>query len=131
MQTTITNGIKTIRVNDDLTYPIALISADEIIFSGGYSSNSNSYLYDIHKYSNTTAASAWWTMTPSRYDEGFSYMFYGSNGKCLNCKNFGTEYSSHEKYYGLRPVINLRSDILVSGGNGTFNTPYTVKLPNE
>lgn len=27
---------------------------------------------------------------------------------------------------GLRPVINLRSDVTFSGGNGSLDNPYTV-----
>ena len=28
--------------------------------------------------------------------------------------------------FGLRPVINLRSDVTFSGGNGTLDNPYVV-----
>ena len=32
----------------------------------------------------------------------------------------------HENYRSLRPVINLRSDVSFSGGNGTQSNPYMV-----
>ena len=48
-------------------------------------------------------------------------MFYvDSNGKI----NSGGTSSS----YGVRPVINLRSDITFSKGDGTKDNPYVVKI---
>ena len=33
-------------------------------------------------------------------------------------------------YYGLRPVINLKSDVKITGGTGTANDPFVVDTNN-
>ena len=40
--------------------------------------------------------------------------------------NLGTNWVT--TWLGVRPVVNLSSDILISGGTGTANNPYVVTL---
>ena len=96
--------------NEALIYPIALISADEVAFAGGVygSSNSSYYLY-INVY--------YWTMTPSSYT-GNAYTFtVGLNGALLAPYVAST--------HGVRPVINIRSDVSLTG-SGTTSDPFKV-----
>ena len=100
--------------NHALTYPIGLITADEVILAGGFggSSNSSYYLYNNAYY---------WTMSPSFFDAVLSYarmFFVYSDG------GLGDDRVSDT--YGVRPVINLSADITISSGNGTSETPYIV-----
>lgn len=37
----------------------------------------------------------------------------------------GMIYTNTSAIHGLRPVINLKSDVTFSSGNGTQNSPYT------
>ena len=39
-----------------------------------------------------------------------------------------TEY---DKELYVRPVINLKSNILIKSGNGTIDIPYEIELPEE
>lgn len=99
--------------NKALSYPIGLISADEVAYAGGVynTSNSSYYLY---------ISGAYWTMSPSSYGGGASVFFVSSYG------SLGYAYVTSG--YGVRPVINLRGDLFVTG-TGTSIDPYEVSLP--
>lgn len=102
---------------------IGLLTADEINYAGlSYrqitttSSNTSkiadktNYLY----YSRT-----WYSMTPHRSNSTSSYMLYVSSGRMSNNDVTGSQY--------IRPVINLKSDIQITGGDGTETNPYVVE----
>ena len=99
--------------NKALQYPIGLITADEVSFAGGvYGTNNQSYyLY---------TGQAYWTKSPNRFSSSDSRarVFYVASDGQLNSTNVGSTR-------GVRPVINLKADILLSG-SGTSNDPYTV-----
>ncbi len=98
--------------NKSLANPIGLITADEIIYAGGYfaSENQDYYLYTNQKY---------WTMSPHSlyYQNALVFVIY-SNGQISNCNNIN-------ELLGMRPVINLHSDIELTG-TGTMSDPYVV-----
>lgn len=100
--------------NGALTYPVGLITLDEMYFAGGNSNNNSSYyLYTNQDY---------WTGSPFRFSVVDSY-----SDACLFkiSKNgrFDIEIGSYT--LGLRPVINLSKDAKLSG-NGLFDNPYVV-----
>ena len=103
--------------NKKLEKPIGLITADEVSYAGGlYNTKNEKYYLRTGQY--------YWTMTPSRF---YSYQ--------ANAREFGIypagELSNHwvnNNNLGIRAVINLKSDVLLAGGNGTMDDPYTVKL---
>ena len=125
-QTSITNGKTTIKVNKDLKYPIALLTVDELVMAGAYKDKINDYYYLEY----TTGSFFWWTMTPIQINTNplaFMYISYynkslGGNGVTSNDWTNGQ--------HSIRPVINLRNDILVDTGDGTEESPYTIKLPS-
>ena len=97
--------------NKALTYPIGLITADEVAYAGGVvgSSNSSYYLYTNQYY---------WTMSPSYFNGSYAYVFrVHSSGNLFN-------YYVNSAY-GVRPAINLRDDTKFTG-SGTSTDPYTV-----
>ena len=97
--------------NKALTYPIGLITADEVAYAGGVynSNNRNFYLYTNSNY---------WTLTPDRFIGLTRSVFIVNNEGMLN-------YGNLNNSYGVRPVINLNDDITLSG-SGTATDPYTV-----
>ncbi len=99
--------------NGALTYPIGLISYDEVALAGGYGSNYNYYLYSSSNY---------WTSSP----EIFWASYGGADGTqvCDGNANCGTSIGNSE---GVRPVFNLKADIL-SQGSGTAEDPYRLSL---
>ena len=100
--------------NKALTYPIGLITADEVAYAGGVygQTNESYYLYTNSNY---------WTMSPS------SFYSLSSRAVVFNVNSNG---SLNDWYaggtIGVRPVINLRADTQFSEGNGTSTNPYVV-----
>ncbi len=101
--------------NEDIySLSVGAITADEVIFAGGEQGNNTSYyLYTNQSY---------WTMSPSYWHGGNAWMFYiDMNG---NLSRTGVVNAT----FGLRPVINLRSDVTFNiGSDGTQNNPYIVQ----
>ena len=101
--------------NKAATYPVGLITIDELMYAGmvnGYM-NRLTYLYQNSNY---------WTMSP--------YLFYDliSTSNVFFVDSDGDVKASYVKLsIGLRPVINLQSDVTISGGVGTSDDPYIVK----
>lgn len=104
--------------NKVLTYPVGLITMDEVMLAGGYSSNNTSYYL--------STGNAFWTMTPSANTGLFAasasnIMLIDANGKIDNSTDGSTSS-------GVRPVINLKSDVYYGAGNGTADSPYSLKV---
>ena len=112
--------------NKALSYPVGLITADEVMLSGtgggifdGYQNylptNSNSYLIIGNHF---------WTMTPCG-----GYNPFGDTGWYSFAFSVGASGRIDDTHSGnesaLRPVINLRSDVTING-SGTKIDPYTV-----
>ena len=98
--------------NKALQYPIGLITADEVAFAGGVygKTNESYYLY---------TGQAYWTMSPYWYSSGHANVFLVWSAGNLNNAIVNSVRS-------VRPVINLRSDVTISGGDGTSSNPYTI-----
>ena len=101
--------------NKALTYPIGLITADEVAYAGGvYGTNNTSYyLY---------TGQAYWTMSPYLFNGSSSraYVFYVfSSGRLLNTWSVNTAA-------GVRPVINLKANNTITG-SGTISNPYVIE----
>ena len=97
--------------NRSLTYPIGLISMDEAWYAGGYQNNNSSYYLHTGQY--------FWTMSPSYFSSGgVAYVFYVYSD--------GNLYDGRvDMSFGVRPVINLRADVQVTG-SGTTSDPFKV-----
>ena len=99
--------------NGALTYPIGLISADEAMFAGipiWNNSSPSNYLCSEEYY---------WTMSPSFFEGISAYVF-----------NIDSSGSLVDNYYvnrthRVRPVINLRADVSLTG-SGTTSDPFKV-----
>ncbi len=102
-----------------------LITADEIMLSGF----SGGFLSGNYNFSKTSTNSylcigyAFWTMTPLGYYSPFKA---GNNKGALLyfVSKIGGEHYAN-MLFGLRPVINIRSDVTITG-SGTKNDPYLV-----
>ncbi|MCM1053017.1 MAG: hypothetical protein NC483_03500 [Ruminococcus sp.] len=97
--------------NGALTYPVGLITVDEVNYAGlayGISAKNN-YLYTSLDY---------WTMSPSNFTENGKTSMFRVTGDY-----FGNVWGLYK--YGIRPVINIRSDIKLTG-LGTIDNPYKV-----
>ena len=96
--------------NGALTYPIGLLTADEIRLVGGY--DNLHYLSD-NQY--------WWTMSP--------YYFFGSNGRSFRVNSSGvlnTQYIHTASPNVVRPSVSLVKGTRISDGDGTANNPFVI-----
>ena len=110
--------------NGKLTYPIALMTADEVSFAGGlYGNNAQTWYYYNSVKGSSTGSTWWWLLSP--------FIWSGSSARV-----FFVRGSSHPGYwsnsgvndpYGVRPAISLKSCTLYSTGNGSASDPYTIK----
>ncbi len=110
--------------NKTLTYPIGLITADEVmlsgssggVFDGSYNyqkPTSNSYI---------TTGNNFWTMTPAGGYNPFGDANWYANVFRVHPSGY-IDDNRADNTFGLRSVINIRSDITVSG-DGTMEKPY-------
>ena len=109
--------------NGKLTYPIALMTADEISFAGGliYISAPTWYYYNSANGS-STGSTYWWLMTPGRWNGSYAFVF-GVLGSNLPG---GLDDYYVDSVYGIRPVISIKGDNLWKSGDGTASSPYEI-----
>lgn len=99
--------------NGALTYPIALLTADEIVYAGAVNSKSNSSYY-------LNNGDWWWTMSPFYFLGSYAHAFHvNASGDLI--------YNSSINYeYGIRPSISLKQGTKVESGEGTMENPYVI-----
>lgn len=100
--------------NGALTYPIALLTADEIAYAGAIngSDNISYYLYN---------QDYWWSLSARAFDGVYSGVFY--------------VYSTGDLFYnglvnapnGVRPAISLKAGTTAISGDGTASNPYVIE----
>ena len=100
--------------NGALTYPVGLITADEMAYAGGVhgSSNANSsfYLYTGQYF---------WALSPSHFDS--------SNAREFDLLSTGGLNSYYVyRSYGVRPSVSLQPGIGMTGGSGTAADPFVI-----
>ena len=107
--------------NKALTYPIGLVTADEVSFAGGVflsrnASNSSNYSYYLYNYT------YYWTMSPFNYYSYACVFIMNTDGALSSSIVFSTSH-------GIRPVINIRSNVELTG-TGSQNNPFKVVVAN-
>ena len=110
--------------NGALTYPIGLITADEVAYAGGVWNTNNSSYYIAQNAS--SGASYWWTMSPYYWNSNVADGFYVGGSSSTGTLSFNYVYRT----YGVRPVISLKACVEYESGDGTSTSPYKVKLTN-
>ena len=97
--------------NSALTYPIGLITIDEVEMAGNNWSKSNTSYY-LH------TGAYYWAGSPYGFDVGYSFEFIVYDG--------GSLYIGRVRdHYGVRGVVSLSSESKLLG-SGTYNDVYTV-----
>jgi len=95
--------------NGDLTYPIGLLTADEILMAG---SGATFYL--------ATPNGFYWSLSPCK--------FYSNSG----ASSFVVEsYSLYDfdldvSMFGVRPSISLKNNATITDGDGSFSKPFVI-----
>ena len=104
--------INNIEVNGALTYPIGLITADEVAYAGGvYAQTNASYYLYIGNY--------FWTISPSNTSDS-AHMFYVIASGDLDNRSGGVTAD-----FAVRPVISI-SGTALNSGTGTKTDPFKI-----
>ena len=110
--------------NGKLTYPIALMTADEVSFAGGlWATNAPTWYYYNSANRSSTGSTYWWLLSPDNWNGSHADVFSvgGSSDPGY------LYYNYVNSTYGVRPAISLKSCVKTSGGDGSANAPYTIK----
>ena len=110
-----------------LTYPIGLMTADEITYAGGYRyyNNASAWYYLNNSGLSIIESTYWWLLSPYIWDgngstadfivDVLNFPGYLSNRPCAN--NSGA----------VRPVISLKGNLIWKSGDGSSSSPYEVE----
>ena len=110
--------------NGKLTYPIALMTADEVSFAGGvYATNAPTWYYYNSEKGSSTGSAWWWLLSPFNWNGSYAYVFFVRDSSGPG--RWGSYYVN--AVGGVRPVISLKSCVKTSGGDGTASSPYTIE----
>ena len=121
-----------------LTYPIGLMTADEVVYAGantmnswgGSSSTANVWYYLNSTEGSITGSTNWWTITPSISAKVSStnnsiYAAYVDNAS-LYVPDVYLGSSPLNNLKAVRPVISIKQCALWSSGSGSYISPYEV-----
>ena len=112
-----------------LTYPIGLMTADEVAYAGGkaYTNLTSPYAW---YYLNSTGGSitggtgsAWWSLSPFEWYKSE----YGTFGWTVNYYPGRLAHAEDDSSYGVRPAISLKTCTLWKSGNGSPENPYEIE----
>ena len=121
--------------NGLLLKPIATVTADELVFAGGAIqinlTSPYAWYYVNDSGESITGTTRWRTLTPNTYYEAYSkatslYVFTNTNPGWIDACWLSGSCFSDEPSLGVRPVISLKEDALITGGDGRVSSPYTV-----
>ena len=127
--TNISDAFSVNNTSAKLNYPVALMTAGEMIYAGGkyedifddcdyswYNANSNG--------KSVTGSTQWWSMSPEFYKSSYPFV--------VNVLGAPFEDGSYATRIGInlslatRPVTSLKSCVKYSSGDGTASNPYTI-----
>ena len=99
--------------NGKLTYPVGMITVEEIAYAGGVIRQTNTSYYLYNEVNN-------WSFSPSAFRDWLAGEFdLSSSG------NFGIGIVAGT--LSGRPVVSLKQGIAVASGSGTSSSPYVIQ----
>ena len=110
--------------NGKLTYPIALMTADEIAYAGGVAyTTAPMWYYTNSSLESSTDTTEWWSLSPDGWSgrNAGSWSVSGSDDPGYLNNSNSVDYSG-----GVRPAVSLKSCIKYSTGNGSASSPYEI-----
>ena len=115
-----------------LKYPIALMTADEIIYAGGIGYSPRGYFSDWSMWYSTNSLyqsyfgkGGWWTMTPAK----INYIWnVGNKVDSAYASDMLSFSNKSETSLMIRPVTSLKSCVQWKSGDGSANAPYEIEM---
>ena len=110
--------------NGKLTYPIALVTADEIAYAGGvYRTDAPMWYYTNSSLESSTGNKIWWSLSPYIWAARYASYSWGVHGSA----NPGYMITDGvTAMHSVRPAVSLKACVKYSTGNGTSETPYEI-----
>ena len=104
-----------------VTSKMGLMYLSDYLYASGYNSstNTNSQLDDYYGNKNWLYKGFEWTQTPCAFDADYVWLVTSR-----------AEGSPTSNPWGWRPTFYLKSSVYVTGGNGSFDDPYTLGCDN-
>ena len=99
--------------NGLLTYPVGLLTADEVVYAGGKNGTANPASFYLNNNQDV------WALSPDYSGSAYIYEFILTSSGYLHV---GSVNSS----YGVRPVISLKPGTILSRGSGTATEPLVI-----
>ena len=123
------NGTNMNKFADNTCMYVGTLTADEIVYCGGKLYVSNPDYYLINNYQSSTRL-YFWSLSPN-YFRGSAYA-----ADSFGARSFGLDYDGQvdHSYVDLnstlsfRPAVSLKSGISITGGDGTKDNSYKLKL---
>lgn len=116
--------------NQKLTYPVGLITADEVVLAGGHGGYRGDNYY-INPYYNTDYylynGTWYWTMSPAYYSYTL-WNIWDAYMQTVNEHGVLMDSAVDNQYGGIRPVLTLSHKVKFASGKGTASNPYRVSL---
>ena len=112
--------------NGKLTYPVALMTADEVSFAGGvvFEDTKAWSWYNNNSANGSSIGTTWWLLSPFEWDNNYAYVFnVNSSSNFFGNLNGNTTGLTN----GVRPVLSLKSCVKIRGGDGSASNPYTIR----
>ena len=109
--------------NGKLTYPIALMTADEIAYAGGvYATDAPMWYYTNGSFESSTNTTEWWSLSPLSLGglHAYSWSVCGSDAPGY------LYYKRIDNSLGVRPTVSLKSCVQWKSGDGSAENPYEI-----
>jgi len=125
-----TNEYDAFSVNNtkaQLTYPIALMTADEISYAGGVWIKNAATWYYLNSKGNASIKNGqneWWLLSAASWNTDKSSVVFKISSAQDRKAQFGAQSVQYKLH--VRPVISLKSDVLHKSGDGSATSPYEV-----
>ena len=103
--------------NGDLTYPIALLTEDEIVFAGGLAGIVNGTFYLKSSQNN-------WSLSPKEFSGEIATI---ATQFLWNSTNYYVNEGTMHVDEGIRPSVSLKPGQLIKSGTGTVTDPYVIE----
>ena len=112
-------------ISAKLTYPIALMTSDEIMRAGGSTTakGPREWYYLNSANGSITGEKKWWLLSPYRWGGSYAYVFFVFGSSRPGGLSDLIAYANGV----VRPVLSLKSCVKYSGGDGSASDPYTIK----
>ena len=110
-----------------LTYPIGLMTADEVSFAGGvYNTKAETWYYKNSAGESITGSDWWWLLSPDNWNGSAAFVWYVHGSWQSWSPGLLIGNTVDRDSAGARPAISLKSCTLWTSGNGAPETPYEI-----